>query len=70
VLVGIGVALGLGGAAALTRLMSALLFGVSALDPITYAVVSAALVCTALVAGYLPTRRVTRVDAAQALRAE
>ncbi|HEX5047592.1 MAG TPA: ABC transporter permease [Gammaproteobacteria bacterium] len=70
VLVGMGVALGLGGAAALTRLMRSLLFGVTALDPMTYAAVSAVLIATALLAGYLPARRVARVDPMQALRAE
>jgi len=69
-LVGIGVALGLAGAVTSTRLMSALLFGVSALDPITYFAVCALLVSAALTAAYLPARRATRVDPMQALRAE
>ena len=46
-LVGLGMALGLGGAAVVTRLMESLLFGVAALDPVTYAVVGAALIVTA-----------------------
>ena len=54
---GIGIALGLGGAAALTRLMRSLLFGVSALDPVTYAVMAAVLFATAALAGWLPARR-------------
>ena len=69
-LVAIGVALGLGGAAALSRLMRALLFGVGALDPVTYAAVAAGIVGTAVAAAYLAARRVSRIDAAQALRAE
>jgi putative ABC transport system permease protein len=69
-LIGIGVALGLGGAAALTRLMSSLLFGVTALDPVTYVGVAALLVSAGLLAAYLPARRVTRVDPMQALRTE
>jgi ABC-type antimicrobial peptide transport system permease subunit len=69
-LVGVGVALGLGGAALLTRLMESLLFGVGALDPATYAAVSALLIVTGGLAGYLPARRATRVDPTLALRAE
>jgi predicted lysophospholipase L1 biosynthesis ABC-type transport system permease subunit len=69
-LVAVGVALGVGGAAALTRLMESLLFGVTALDAATYASVSATLFAIALLAGYLPARRVTRVDPMQSLRAE
>jgi hypothetical protein len=68
VLVIVGMALGLGGAAAVTRLMKSLLFGVSALDPATYIVVAAVLLLTAALAGYLPARRVTRIDPIQALR--
>ena len=69
-LVGVGVALGLGGAAVLTRLMKSLLFGVTALDPATYVAVPAILFVVALLAGYLPVRRVTRIDPMQSLRAE
>jgi predicted permease len=69
-LVLVGAVLGVGGAAAMSRLMESLLFGVTALDPATYALVAVMLVATAAVAGYLPARRVTRVDPMQALRAE
>jgi ABC-type antimicrobial peptide transport system permease subunit len=70
VLVITGVIIGLAGAAGLSRLMTSLLFGVTTLDPATYVAVSLLLVATALLAGYLPVRRVTRVDPIQALRAE
>jgi predicted permease len=70
VLVGIGVALGLGGAALLTRLMESQLFGVRALDPATYVAVTLVLVVTGAFSGYLPARRATRVDPVSALRAE
>jgi ABC-type antimicrobial peptide transport system permease subunit len=70
VLVGVGVAVGLVGAAGLTRLMESLLFGVTALDPVTYVVVCVMLVATAFAAGYLPARRVTRIDPMAALRTE
>jgi predicted permease len=68
VLVIVGMALGLGGAAAVTRLMQSLLFGVSALDPATYVVAATVLLFTGALAGYLPARRVTRIDPIQALR--
>jgi predicted permease len=69
-LVGIGVALGLGAAALLARLMESLLFGVGALDPATYLAVAVVLIVTGVLAGYLPARRATRVDPMSALRAE
>jgi hypothetical protein len=69
-LTGIGAVLGLAAAAGLTRLMSSLLFGVTALDPVTYAAVSALLITAALVASYLPARQATAVDPVEALRAE
>jgi ABC-type antimicrobial peptide transport system permease subunit len=69
-LVLIGVGLGLIGAAATTRLMESQLYGVTALDPATYGLVTLLLVATAALAGYLPARRVTRVDPMSALRAE
>ena len=50
--------------------MSSLLFGVTALDPATYAAVSALLIVTSGLASYLPARRAIAVDPVQALRAE
>ena len=67
---GIGSVAGLAAAAALSRLLSALLFETSPLDPMTYSVVAAGLLAAAAVASYLPARRVTRVDPVEALRAE
>jgi putative ABC transport system permease protein len=69
-LAGIGAALGLVAAAGLTRLMSSLLFGVTALDPVTYAAVSALLIVAGVLASYLPARRAIAIDPVQALRAE
>jgi predicted permease len=63
-----GVVVGIGAAVGLTRLMSALLFGVSAADPVTYATVAAALTAVAMLATWLPARRATRVDPIEALR--
>jgi len=70
ILVTIGVAVGTIAAALLSRVMSALLFGVSALDPPTYVAVAGGLAATALLASYLPARRAARVDPAAALRWE
>jgi predicted permease len=70
VLAGIGVALGLGAAAGLTRLMSSLLFGVEALDPATFGAVAVVLLMAAIIASYVPARRAAAVDPVEALRAE
>ena len=65
-----GVAIGLATAAALARLLSSLLFSVSASDPFTFATVAALLVAVALLACYIPARRALRVDPIIALRYE
>jgi predicted permease len=69
-LAAVGIALGIAAAAALTRVMSAMLFGVSPFDVVTYAAVTGALGATALLATYLPAARAARVDPAVALRWE
>ncbi len=65
-----GILIGIGVAMAVTRVISAFLFGVGPMDPITYASVSATLAAVAVVGTYLPARRATRVDPLLALRAE
>ena len=70
VLSGVGIACGLAAAFAVMRLMSSLLFKVSAVDPLTYVAASIGLIATALLASYLPSRRAAAVDPVEALRAE
>ena len=66
----IGVVAGLVAAAALTRIMSSLLFGISALDPLTYIVVSLGLMGAAALASYMPAHRASRINPVEALRGE
>jgi len=70
VLAAIGVAIGLGVAAGVTRLMSALLYDVRALDPLTYGAVTLVLAAAAVLASWLPARRAATVDPAEVLNAE
>ena len=65
-----GVALGLLGAAAMTRIISDMLFRVSPADPWTFGVIILTLVMTAILAAATPAHRATRVDPMVALRAE
>jgi ABC-type antimicrobial peptide transport system permease subunit len=65
-----GIALGIGVALVLTRVMAALLFGVGPMDPATYAAVSGTLGAVALLATYLPAHRASRVDPVVALRSD
>jgi putative ABC transport system permease protein len=65
-----GTAIGVAASAALARLMSSLLFGVSTVDPVTFVAIPLLLIAVALAACYVPARRATRVDPLQTLRSE
>jgi putative ABC transport system permease protein len=70
VLVGVGLALGLGVALVATRAIQGLLFGVSATDPLTYVGAGLLLALTGVVSSYLPARRAARVDPMVVLKEE
>ncbi len=64
----VGTALGLAGALGLARFLEGFVFGVSAIDPVTFVAVAACIVVVALAASYVPARRATKIDPAAALR--
>jgi putative ABC transport system permease protein len=66
----VGIALGLAGAAGLTRFISSLLFGVPPTDPAIFAGLAALMAAVALAACYIPSRRATRIDPIQVIRCE
>jgi ABC-type antimicrobial peptide transport system permease subunit len=67
-LTAIGIAIGLGGAAMLTRVLAGLLYEVAPLDPLSFLGAVAGLALAALIACWLPTRRALRIQPAEALR--
>jgi ABC-type antimicrobial peptide transport system permease subunit len=69
-LAGIGAGVGLAASAGLTRIMATWLYGISPLDPLTYAAVSLGVLAAAGAASYLPAHRAATVDPVEALKAE
>jgi ABC-type antimicrobial peptide transport system permease subunit len=69
-LTGIGIAIGLGAAASVARLMRTLLFGVSPLDPLSFAAVPLILALAAAIAAFLPACRVAAINPVDALKEE
>jgi ABC-type antimicrobial peptide transport system permease subunit len=66
----LGAGIGLAAAVGLTRLMTSLLFGVGALDPLTYVGALVVILAAAALASYVPARRAARIDPVETLRAE
>jgi ABC-type antimicrobial peptide transport system permease subunit len=69
-LVGAGALVGLAAAAGSTRLVKSVLFGLTALDPISFAAPAAVLAVVGILAGYLPARRASKIDPTVALHYE
>lgn len=69
-LVSVGIVIGLGGALALTRVMSSLLYGVRPTDPVAFTLVTFLMIGISMLASYIPARRATKVDPMVALRSE
>ena len=70
ILSGAGILVGLAGATALSRLMASLLFGVTAVDPATYAITATVMLVAAAAASYVPARRAATLDPTETLRGE